>query len=673
LFRPLLFLAAGILICDADAGRQQHISWLAGLAVIAGFCVLMLAWQRSYHRSTQLLFLLAIAIFFGTSGYCLYAWSDAGAAEDANDADGKSALSLIRLKAEPQQRPRTMKLLVQRLANIHGQTVQPVSGDALVYVYRNPNLPAFAEGDTLLLPARWQAIHNSGNPFELDNARLQRRRGIRVQQFLPAEQLSIFGRAAPRSRGWLREAQQWCRHRLCDYIADSAALGLLQAMLTGDESGFDPELRQAYAQTGVIHIVSISGSHVAVLWLLVAGLLFWLKGPRGLWVKSIAGIVLVWLYVLIAGGPPSALRAALMFTVLVLSTLSTREPQPLNTLCAAAFVLIAWQPAWLFSVGFQLSFGAVLGMMVFYAPILRLWAWPRTFWLTQKLWQALAASFSAELLTAPLVVYYFHNFPLLFLPANILAMALAGFCALAGGLAIIAFAWLPVAAQAIGHGVSFLIGLFNAGVAWMQHLNIEALQHLRITVPELLLLYALIAAVGAWWLNGWRKGATASLLVCCLLMTSLNLHHLSALRQERLLVLSAGREPAVALMRGTHHQALAGSTESFAAQAALNGYAAWKPQRASTADCIVVKGKRVLMLRDTVLAPGTSRFPVDVVIVEKPARGLDAAAVLNRFVPHEVVLAGKASQKSRLQWQAQCAAQNVQLHEPANEGAWVLE
>lgn len=673
LFRPLLFLAAGVFVCDADVRRQHHVSWFITLAILAGIGLVVLAWNRSYRRWADALFSFTIAVFFGASGFCLYAWSDAGGAEESSDADSKPSLSLVRLKAEPLPRARTVRLLVQRLATIRGGRTERGSGDALVYVYKNPGMPALAEGDTLLLPTQWQAIRNSGNPFELDNARLQRRRGIRVQQFLPVDQLRIFGKAKPRNRGWLREAQQWCQHSLASNIADSAALGLMQAMLTGDESGFDPELRQAYAQTGVIHIVSISGSHVAVLWLLVTSVFFWAKGRRGVWMKSIVGIALVWLYVLVAGGPPSALRAALMFTVLVLSLVSTRERQPLNTLCAAAFALLAIEPAWLFSVGFQLSFGAVLGMMLFYSPILRLWTWPRKFWLTQKIWPALAASFSAELLTAPLVIYYFHNFPLLFLPANILAMVLAGFFALAGGLAIIALAWLPAAAQAIGHGVTMFIAAFNAGVAWMQSLNVEALQHLRLSLPELLLLYALITVLGAWWLRGWRKGLTAALAIACLLMASLNAHHLSALRQERLIVFSAGREASVALLRGRHHHALAGSIEHYSAQAALNGYGAWRRKAAPAAACSIVGGKRVLMLHDTVLHPSSGRFPVDVVIIERPARSLDAAAVVDRFAPHHVVLAGRPSQKSRLKWQAECSVHNAQLHDASMDGAWVLE
>lgn len=671
LLRPLVFLTAGILICDQGWISSRHLTVALLLLGLSGVVLGILAFYRAHRQWTESLFAAVTVFFFTAAGYTLYAFSEAGIAEEKIGQG--PALSLVRLKAEPQPRARTTRLLVSRLATIRQGKARRASGDALLYLYPDPVAPAFAEGDTLLLPAGWQPIRNSGNPFELDNATLQRRRGIRVQQFLPAGQVVVFGRATPGANGWLRRTQQWCRHRLCDHIADSAALGLLQAMLLGDESSFDPELRQAYAQTGVIHIVSISGSHVAVLYLLVATLLFWAKGRRGSWLKSLVGISLVWFYVLVAGGPPSALRAAFMFTVLALSALGNRESSPLNTLAAAAFILLLYQPAWLFSVGFQLSFGAVLGMMLFYAPIVRLWHWPRKFWLTHKLWQVMAASFSAELLTAPLVIYYFHNFPLLFLPANILAMLLAGFCALSGGLAVIALSWLPAAAQVAGDCVSALIRFFNAGVMWMQGLNIEALQHLRITLPELIVIYALLAALGAWWLQGWRKGPLLALAFGCVLLASLNLRHFAALQQERLIVFNAGREAAVEIIRGMQHHTLAGAAGSYTAEAAHNGYGAWQGANTAAGPCTVVGGRSILFLRDSLPAPCDTCFPVDIVVVERPAWRLKPEAVLRAFSPRQIVLAGRTSQKSRAYWRQYCYARQVPLIEPAEQGAWVLE
>ena len=184
------------------------------------------------------------------------------------------------------------------LASVKNGRSTTVAGSALLYVYHRPGATSLAENDTLLVPDGWQAIRNSGNPFELNNATLQRRKGISMQQFVPENAVVIFGRAKQKGTGFLSKAHNWCDIQLRTYIRDSTTLGLLQAMLLGDESGFDPELRQAYAQTGVVHIVSISGTHVSVLYLVVTGVLFWIKGRRGSWIKYAAGLLLVWLYVL---------------------------------------------------------------------------------------------------------------------------------------------------------------------------------------------------------------------------------------------------------------------------------------------------------------------------------------------------------------------------------------
>src|SRR5690606_35291651 len=150
------------------------------------------------------------------------------------------------------------------------------------------------------------------------------------------------------------------------------------------------ELRQAYADTGVVHIVSISGSHTAMLFLVVTWLFFWLRRPGLQWIKYAAGVALVWVYVLVAGAPPSALRSAVMFTVFALSFMTERGQQPLNTLLMAAFVLLMANPMFLFAIGFQLSFTAVLSLILFYQPIYRLW--PQRTLLGRRLWQLTAGS-----------------------------------------------------------------------------------------------------------------------------------------------------------------------------------------------------------------------------------------------------------------------------------------
>ena len=549
----------------------------------------------------------------------------------------------------------------------------PVSGSGLVYIYRSGGQLSLAEGDTLLLPSRWQAIRNSGNPFEFDNATFQRRKGILHQQFLPVSAVTIFGKAASSQAMPLTQIHHWADRQLRAYIRDSATLGLLQAMLLGDEGGFDPELRQAYSQTGVIHIVSISGSHVAVLFLVVTGVFFWLKGKRGAWVKAITGVALVWLYVLVAGAPPSALRSALMFTVIALAGVSGQEGNSLNTLACAAFALLVVEPAWLFSVGYQLSFGAVLSMLLFYSPIYRLWYWPKRHWFTRWLWAASSASFAAEILTAPLVIYYFHNFPLLFLIANIIAAIMAGVCALIGGLAIIAFCWIPPIARSLGILVMIVVNWFNSAIIWMQGWHVTALQHLRLSASELALCYLLIIGLGVWWLKKLRHGLFIALPAVCMLLLMLTFDAFQTLRQERLIVYNNGRIPAAEIIRGRHFESLTGGVVGYNAVAAHTGLGAWRKGENLTSPYFSFAGKRMLLLQDSSIQAYENPFPVDVLILARPLRQIRVANFLQTFSPKEIVLAVRPSAYHLRRWTDSCSAHGILLHSVDRDGAYICQ
>lgn len=670
-FRPLLFLVCGIVCCDQAWIGVGHAMPVLALLLVGGIALLFLGLQRRYQWGIEIVYGVAFCLFFCSLGWCMYYTSDAGSAKGTGiAATDTSALTLVRIKDEPTKRPATTRLLVEQLASVENGKVKPVSGNAWLYIYGN--MAELKAGDTLLVPSEWQAITNRDNPFELDNAALQRRRGIRAQGFILATDIQVWAKAEQQQRSWLTRSHDWCNGQLQAHIKDSATLGLLQAMILGNESGFDPELRQAYSQTGVIHIVSISGSHVAMLYLCVTGVLFWIKGRKGKWAKVIVGLTLVWIYVLMAGGPPSAMRSAVMFTVLAVCALVDRDKNHLNTIAGAAFGLLIYQPAWLFSVGFQLSFAAVLSILIFYQPLYRLWYWPQRWTLSRWVWQGVAASVAAEILTAPIVIYYFHNFPLHFLFANLLAAVLIGICALVGGMAVIGLFWFPAAANAVGWVVTLLVRVFNAAIMWMQGLNAEALQHLQIGQLELVLLYLVIAGISIWRLRQKMVALSYGLVAACVLMVLLNYDHYMSLKQKRLVVYNNGKTPAVEVIHGHRFQTLAGNADNYNAAMAHIGYSAWRPNYNPAVPYQTVGGKTILVLNDS---SQTEYGPLsaDVLVLARSLRHLDVGSILNAFHPKDIVLAARPSAYQLERWKDSCAAYNIRLFNVAAQGAYIVE
>ena len=364
----------------------------------------------------------------------------------------------MRITSTPVEKERTWKIPVNVLSTIDSGSVWAVSGKAFVYVYKSGYPLRLHKGDSIIVPGNWQPIRAAGNPFEFDYARYCRRNGILQQQFCSRAEIRTYGINNPASTSFTERTHDWCMAQLDKYIPDKKARGLIQAMLLGDEVNLDEDLRDAYAATGIIHIIAISGGNVAIFFIVISFLLRWLKHKKHLWVKYLIALPLVWFYVVMAGSSPSAIRAAVMFSLLALGILMQKNNNSLNQLFATAFVLLCAEPMWLFAIGFQLSFVAVLSIILFYGPIYR-WVSPKNF-LTKTLWGTVAASLSAEILIAPVVIYYFHNFPAMFLVANVAAYVFMS-VVLVLGICVVALSGLAVVASFLGTCIIKLVAVFD--------------------------------------------------------------------------------------------------------------------------------------------------------------------------------------------------------------------
>jgi len=459
------------------------------------------------------------------------------------------------------------------------------------------------------------------------------------------------------------------------YVKDRQALGILEAMLLGYESDFDPELRQAYAETGVIHIVAISGGHVAMLFFVVNSLLFWLRGKRARVFKYLLGTALVWVYVLVAGAPPSAVRSAVMFSIVALAFLARREGSALNTLCAAAFALLCYEPMWLFAVGFQLSFAAVLSLIIFYPPISR-WVWSR--WrVVNLIWKVVAASLAAQILTAPMSVYYFHNFPLWFLVANVFAWLMLGACALVGGLAILAFSWLPPVASVLATAVAGLVKGFNWLVLFFQKGNPDSWSHLQISAAQTLWLYAAIGFTGIFFLQRKRLALHGALASLCIFLSLLAADRYAALRQDRIVVYGGTRHSLVERITAGRNVPLFADTVWAATRQITKdtriGYRAWRTATQPRRDVHRIAGRTVLLLTDTLSYDAPAPFPVDVLVVNRPLKGLSPSKLKAAFSPNLLVLGGGHKRWRAEAWRDSCVAIHQRVHSTGLAGGLVVE
>lgn len=276
-------------------------------------------------------------------------------------------------------------------------------------------------GDWISASSFLKLIEKPLNPYQFDYASFMQKRGYLRSTYL--EKVERFGRQLN-----LQAYTASLRKNLIDGFEaagiEGKELAVLNAISLGDKSLLNQETRNAYAGAGAMHILAVSGLHVGIVYLIFSQLLFFLnKNSWQRWFKAVLLLLVIWGFAALTGLSPSVQRAGCMFSFIIVANALNRYTSTLNSIAAAAFILMLINPMILFELGFQLSFAAVIGIVSMHSSLYSIWQ-PR-FLLLDKAWSLIVVSITAQLATLPFVLYYFHQFPNWFLLTNLFVIPLA--------------------------------------------------------------------------------------------------------------------------------------------------------------------------------------------------------------------------------------------------------
>ena len=210
--------------------------------------------------------------------------------------------------------------------------------------------------------------------FDFDYKKYCRLKHIYSQLFLKENEFLIVEHGETKSLWMVLDA---FRKKLLiiirKYVPSKSENSLLEALMVGFTDDLDPVLLKSYADTGVMHIIAISGLHLALICQFLQIVLLQKKQNKsGRWIKLILMIACLWGYSLLSGASPSVIRAAAMFSIALFAKNILRETTLYNMLASSAFLLLCYDPFWIFDTGFQLSYAAVLSLGLFSKPVLNL-------------------------------------------------------------------------------------------------------------------------------------------------------------------------------------------------------------------------------------------------------------------------------------------------------------
>ena len=399
-----------------------------------------------------------------------------------------------------QEKPNSLENLLEvKSARIDG-TWQDAHGKVLIYHQSDSSL---VPGQILLVSKKPQPIDSPQNPFEFDYKQYLARQGIYYRQFLGKD----FQLIQNHSKKGFDYSLVHLRHRMGEMlkakIPDENSAQIALALLLGQKKELDPTIREAYTQAGVMHILAVSGLHVGIIYALFIVILKPLrlkKEKARMYLLFV--ILIIWLYAFLTGLSPSVVRAATMFSLLTLGQMRERRPSIYNILAFSAILMITINPDVIFEVGFQLSYLAVLGIVMIQPLILNLWL-PRNRVL-EYIWQLTSVSLAAQLVTFPLSVYYFYVFPTYFLLGNLLILPLA-FVIMQVGVPLMMFGWIPVLGDVFGWVLSWLIWLQNWIAEAIRLIPGGKLDRLTMDFSAMILVWGVLLIIAAWEFGSKRK------------------------------------------------------------------------------------------------------------------------------------------------------------------------
>ncbi len=576
----------------------------------------------------------------------------------------------IEIVGEPQQKPRTTLLPVRVKQREEKGRWKTAKGELLLYIYSGQDNRTYHKGQSFIIPNRLQAIVDRGNPYEFSYSAHCARQQLYYQAFLHGADLVAYKTIRTHTFG-LDRIRSLLMQSIEHNVKDTTTRSMIEATLLNERSSLNDELWQAYSITGIVHIIAISGMHVALLFSIILFLLYWIRNKKHNWIKYILALPVVWLYIAITGYPPSAVRAAVLFSLLALGLSINRKGQPVNTWAATAFLLLAYNPAWLFDVGVQLSFVSVLSILLFYKPI-RQCIQPGNIVLLQ-LWNTISVCIAAQILVFPLVLYYFHQFPLLGIIANIPA-ALYSFLLMTGSIMLFFLDALGIRCQWLGSGLSAVTTAFHYIIVQLSHYTPENMRQLYIGKKELYMLLGAIAGFSLFFFKLQVRymygGLTSLILLCGLLIYK----DVLSLRQNKIIVYNATGSSLIDLFRGKSIRSLSQEVPKakdhryYLLPSRLGHRAITSGLNQTHAPLWKIAGKRILIL-DTLLTGTAQSFPVHYLVVHKDCK-FRPKLWKSVFRPVLVIIDGSVPKKQALRWQTELEQAHLRVHWVGERGAW---
>ncbi|HEY9362702.1 MAG TPA: ComEC/Rec2 family competence protein [Chitinophagaceae bacterium] len=587
---------------------------------------------------------------------------------------------IVTLQEPPVEKTNSYKIIAKATYINKNDHYLTVTGNLIIYLQKNKNSKELKYGNQIAFSKNLQEIKNAGNPGGFDYKRYCLFQGITHQVYLKDGDYIVLPGS---QKAWLNTFLFSIRADVLtiirNFIPGNKEAGLAEALLIGYKDDLDKNLVQSYSNTGVVHVIAISGLHLGLIYWLLLLLMKPLKQRKKFkWITPVVVILCLWLFSLITGAQPSVLRSAVMFTCIVAGENFLRKASIFNTLALSAFLLLCYNPFWLWDVGFQLSYAAVISIVIFLKPIYNWFYFENK--ILDAIWKLNAVTLAAQIFTIPISIYHFHQFPNLFLLTNALAVPLSSIILL-GEILLISLSFVSFLAKITGVILSWLISLLNNFIERIDALPFAIWDNLTISFWQMLFLFIAIFGCSLWLMEKRKTGILTACLALILFFTLRDYSYYQTREQQKLIVYNVPRYPAIDIIDG-NKSLFIGDTILLQNDFIRNFHL--KPSRNLFRISNIIfnnqeglrffeyNHKKIMLVNTTFnLRPFANRLPIDLMVVSGNPK-LYFQSINKTFNIKQVIFDGSVPAYKLKYWKKDCSLLHISFHDVTEQGAFVM-
>jgi competence protein ComEC len=596
-----------------------------------------------------------------------------------------SCILLVKINEPPIVKEKSIKADGIVEAVIQTGTTQKVEGKLLIYFSKEDSIVPPKYGDKILIQGGLQQIKNAGNPGGFNYSRYMIFQQTLHQVYLKKDKFIILNE---HSENKLYSFIFWARtatiNTLQKYIVGNKKVsGIAEALLIGYKEDLDKDVVQAYSNTGVVHIIAISGMHLGLIYIGLVWLFSRLPFTKR---SAITRVILIlgclWLFSLITGASASVLRSAVMFTCIIIGKEFFKQASIYNSLASSAFLLLCYDPFLLWDVGFQLSYFAVVGIVWLQKPIQDLYYSKNK--AVQYLWEMCSITIAAQILTLPICIYYFHQIPTTFLFTNLMCVPLST-AILFAEIALVICTAFPPLAMLVGKLIYVLTWCMNALIEFFNKLPLSLLDKIYATAITTWVLYGFVFLLAAALLRQHKTLLKISFAFFALFVGLWSYGKIKLTQEKKIIVYNVSRHTAIDFVSNNNYWFYGDG--NFRIDGALQNFNL-KPARVSlqveeskdTLKSLTNLGRlwqfynKNVMIIDTAIQfePTNNKLKVDALLICKNPK-LHITDIITAVKPTSIVFDASNSLWKIAQWKKECEELHLQYFITGEQGAFILD